>query len=121
MWNTLQELAPRMKLRGLQMWFVLIFHYYVDVDDDYDDDKHYGDIVASLVMWLHCLQTWFVLMRMTMNKAVLIVHHFIMASLAKSLQGFQMWFVLIIMVFVMMMMNYSGEDVDPSLLVHDDD
>ena len=56
-----------------------------------------------------------------MNKAVLIVHHFIMASLAKSLQGFQMWFVLIIMVFVMMMMNYSGEDVDPSLLVHDDD
>ena len=54
-------------------------------------------------------------------KALLIVHHFIMASLAKSLQGFQMWFVLIIMVFVMMMMNYSGEDVDPSLLVHDDD
>ena len=48
-------------------------------------------------------------------KALLIVHHFIMASLAKSLQGFQMWFVLIIMVFVMMMMNYSGGDVDPSL------
>ena len=49
--------------------------------------------------------------------ALLLVHHFIMASLAKSLQGFQMWFVLMDMVYVMMMMNYNGEDGDPSLLV----
>ena len=48
------------------------------------------------------------------------VHHFITASLVKSLQGSQMWFVLMIMAFVMMMMNYSG-DGDPSLCVHYDD
>ena len=77
-------------------------------------------IMASLVMILRGLQQmWFVFDHLI--KALLIVHHFIMVSLAKSLQGFQMWFVLVIMVFVMMMMNYSGEDVDPSLLVHDDD
>ena len=53
--------------------------------------------------------------------ALLMIHCFIMASLTKSLQGFQMWFVLMIIVFVMMMLNYNGEEGDPSLLIHNDD
>ena len=106
------------------MWFVLIVHYDGDEDDD-DDDRPYGDEGYHDIIGDDTARPLTNVVRLDEDdhliKALLIVHHFIMASLAKSLQGFQMWFVLVIMVFVMMMMNYSGEDVDPSLLVHDND
>ena len=45
----------KLKLHGLQMWFVLIVHYD-DNDDDDDDDRPYGDegyYGIILVMKLH--------------------------------------------------------------------